>query len=191
MVVLDYASRRPRELASAILSSPAVSARTWIRDANRLIAAMPRQTRDILIACETSGKVAKPDCDAATHAFYREHLNRYEPPAEVEAYRNAMPESFNPKIYNEMWGPEEFRATGTLKNFDLTNCLSRIDGSRTLFIAGQFDEAVPSSVAGYARRAKASFGEIPNAGHLALNDNPLAYLTILRRWLRSRDSKAI
>lgn len=191
MVVLDYAARRPRELASAILSSPAVSARTWIQDAKRLIAAMPPRTRDLLLACETPGRVAKSDCDDATEAFYREHLNRYDPPSQVEAYRNAMPESFNPKIYNEMWGPEEFRAAGTLKNFDMTKLLTRLDGSRTLFVAGQYDEAVPSTVASYARRAKANFREIPNAGHLAMNDNPVAYLAILRRWLRSRDPTAI
>jgi proline iminopeptidase/L-proline amide hydrolase len=191
MVVLDYASRRPNELASAILSSPAVSAKAWIRDANHLIAAMPRKTRDLLIACGSARHPPQTECDAATDAFYRRHLNRHDPPAAVEAYRRAMPESFNPKIYREMWGPEEFRATGTLKNFDMTRVLTRLNGSRTLFVAGQFDEAVPSTVAAYARKAGATFREVPNAGHLAMNDNPMAYLGILRPWLRSRDPKVI
>jgi L-proline amide hydrolase len=187
-IVIDYAADRPAELASAILSSPAVSARTWLRDTKRLIGKMPRKVRDRLMACESAG-FASAECDQAAEHFYRRYVMRFDPPASVQAYKDALPESFNPNIYKHMWGPTEFHATGTLKEFDVSPQLKRLDGRRALFITGEYDEALPSTVSVFARVSRASFRVVANAAHLAMSDNPERYLSILAPWLRRHDGR--
>ena len=66
----------------------------------------------------------------------------------------ALPRSFSPDLYNHMWGRAEFTATGTLKDYDGTPLLARLDGRRTLFLAGDQDEAMPAPVAAFAARAE-------------------------------------
>jgi proline iminopeptidase/L-proline amide hydrolase len=186
-LALEYAARRPEPLASAILQSPLVSTDVWLRDARRLIDTMPPETRRLLVACDTPDAAPKEACDAATEAFYARYVRRAEPPPEIAAYRAALPRSFSPDIYNHLWGRAEFSATGTLKNYDGRPLLKRLDGRRTLFVAGEHDEALPATVAGFARTAKAEFRSVPAAAHVIFNDNPAAYLAILRPWLAAHD----
>jgi pimeloyl-ACP methyl ester carboxylesterase len=48
----------------------------------------------------------------------------------------------NRKVYETMWGPSEFFATGILKDWDVTARLGEIDVP-TLLISGRYDEATP------------------------------------------------
>jgi proline iminopeptidase/L-proline amide hydrolase len=187
-VALEYGARRYDALAGLILQSPLVSTQIWLRDANRLKDAMPPLIRDLLYLCDTPGAADEAECERATQAFYRRHIQLYEPTPEIAAYRAALPRSFNPAIYNHMWGRAEFTASGTLKDYDGTSLLSRLDGSRTLFVTGEADEAVPETVADFASRAGGAFAVVPDAAHFAMNDNPRAYLAILRPWLLKADA---
>jgi hypothetical protein len=65
--------------------------------------------------------------------------------------RTSEPDSggFGALVYNYMWGPNEFTATGTLKHFDGTGWIKAL-AVPTLFITGEFDEAAPASVKGDA-----------------------------------------
>lgn len=186
-IALEYAARRPAGLASTVLQSPLVSTAIWLRDARRLKDAMPPAMRRLLYLCDTPGAASKDACDAATDAFYARHVKLAEPPPEIAAYKAALPRSFSADVYNFMWGRAEFTATGTLRDYDGYPLLKRLDGARTLFVAGAQDEAIPSTVAAFARTAKARFAEIPDAAHMIMNDNPDAYLAVLRPWLARHD----
>ena len=187
-VGLEYAAQRPPALASVVLQSPLVSTEVWLRDARILKDGMPPATRKLLDDCDKPGAASPEACDAATKAFYRRHVNLTEPGAEVASYRAALPRAFSADIYNAMWGRAEFTATGTLKDYDGRPLLKQLDGARTLFLAGGHDEARPSTVEGFAREAKASFAVIPDAAHMAMGDNPAAYMRILRPWLATHDA---
>ncbi len=50
--------------------------------------------------------------------------------------------AMNRKVYETMWGPSEFFATGNLKDWDVTDRLGEIDVP-TLLISGRYDEATP------------------------------------------------
>ena len=188
-VALEYAARRPAALAGLVLQSPLVSTAVWLADARALKEAMPPAVRDLLDRCDSAGAAPKADCDAATAAFYARHVRMYPPPPEIAAYRDALPRSFSAGIYNAMWGRAEFTATGSLKDYDGRPLLALIDGKRTLFVAGEFDEARPATVAGFARAVpgRAGFEMVPDAAHSVMNDNPVAYVALLRRWLATQD----
>jgi L-proline amide hydrolase len=187
-IALEYGARRPEGLAGLILQSPLVSTQIWLRDANRLKDAMPPAIRDLLYRCDTPGAADEAECEAATEAFYRRHIQLYDPPPEIAAYRAALPRSFNAAIYNHMWGRAEFTASGTLKDYEGAALLARLDGAQTLFVTGEADEAMPETIAGFAKVAGADFAVVPDAAHFAMNDNPQAYLAILRPWLLRQDT---
>lgn len=186
-LALEYAASRPRELASAIIQSPLISTEIWMRDATRLKDAMPEDVRRLLYLCDTQGAAPQTECDAATQAFYGRHVRLFDPAPEIKAYRDGLPRSTPSDLYNHMWGRAEFAATGTLKHYDGRPLLKRLDGLRTLFVAGQYDEAMPSTVAGFAVTAKARYETVMGAAHGVMNDNPTAYLTLLRPWLAAHD----
>ena len=188
-VALEYAAGQPQHLAGLVLQSPLVATAVWLDDARALKDAMPPDVRDLLDRCDVPGAASKADCEAATAAFYARHVWRYPPPPAIAAYRDALPRSFSVGIYNAMWGRAEFTATGSLKHYDGRALLNRLDGRRTLFLAGEHDEARPATVAMFARAVPggARFELVPDAAHSVMNDNPAAYVALLRRWLAGQD----
>jgi proline iminopeptidase len=88
-----------------------------------------------------------------------------------------------------MWGPSEFTATGELKNYDHTNRLGEIK-IPTLFIAGEFDEARPSTVKYYQSLVPgARFEMIKGAGHFTMHDNPDQSNKVVTEFLNSIEAK--
>jgi L-proline amide hydrolase len=189
-VALEYGATRPKALASLVLQSPLVSTALWLRDARVLKDSMPPETRRLLDHCDTPGAAPEADCEAATAAFYRRYVRMSDPPQPIEDYKAAMPRSFSPDIYNHMWGRAEFTATGTLKDYDGRPLLARLDGVRTLFVAGEHDEAIPATVEGFAHAVPgASFRQVADAAHSIMNDNPDAYLAILAAWFAQHERR--
>lgn len=186
-LALEYGASRPAALAGLVLQSPLVSTDLWLRDAALLKAAMPAEVRRLLDACDTPGAAPQKACDAATDAFYARHVRRVIPPPAFAAYREALPVPFAANLYNHMWGRAEFTCTGTLKDYDGRPLLPRLDGRRTLFIAGQHDEARPETITGFAGTAGAMLAVAPDAAHSIMLDNPGWYLALLRQWLARVD----
>jgi L-proline amide hydrolase len=186
-IALEYAARR-RGLASVMLQSPLVSTRRWLADANALRATLPADVQEALRRCESRSPPAPERCAIADAEFNDRFLQRSPRPPEQEAYRNALPIQFNQRVYEAMWGRTEFTATGTLRDYDGEHLLARLDGSRTLFVTGQYDEARPETVAEFARRVPgAEFAVIPGASHSIAIDRPDELLALIAIWLRRHD----
>jgi proline-specific peptidase len=189
-IALEYGARRPAELAGLILASPLISTRSWIADANALRAELPADVQATLATCDPSRAVT-PACEKATDVFYRAFNGRYPRSDGMRAYGMAMNEAgkgANDDLYNRMWGPSEFVATGTLRDYDGEPLLAKLDGKNTLFIDGQYDEARPVTLGAFAARvAGAEFAVVPGAAHGFLSDRPEEALGILRPWLEGHD----
>jgi proline iminopeptidase/L-proline amide hydrolase len=191
-IALEYGARRPAELAGLVLASPLVSTRSWIADADALRRQLPAETQATLLGCDPPAPLT-PACERATNEFYRA-FNGREPRSEgMIAYQKAEAaaggKGFNPTIYNAMWGSSEFVATGTLNDYDGEPLLGRLDGPHTLFIDGQYDEARPATIGGFAARVPgAEFAVIPGAAHGFFSDRPPEAIGILRPWLQRQDA---
>ncbi|WP_421848056.1 proline iminopeptidase-family hydrolase [Novosphingobium sp.] len=187
-LALEYGARRPAALAGLIIQSPLVSTRSWIADAAALRRALPAQWRATLDACESASPPGAEQCAAADEAYLGSHVWRTPGDPRVAAYRAALPAHAGDKVYNGMWGPVEFRATGTLRDYDGEPLLARLDGRHTLFVAGEYDEARPQTVAGFARRvAHAQYRTIAGSAHAILRDKPESYLPVIRDWCRRNE----
>jgi proline iminopeptidase/L-proline amide hydrolase len=190
-IALEYAARRPAALAATVLQSPLISTKSWLTDAGVLRGELPADTQKVLAECDAPTPPPAATCDAATNQFYARFLRRMKSSAELTAYGRGLPVPFNSKIYEAMWGHTEFVSTGSLRNYDGEPLLARLDGKRTLFVCGEYDEARPATLAAFSRRVPgSSFAVIEDSGHGVFNDNPVAVQDLLRRWLPARDVAA-
>lgn len=179
-IAAAYAAQNPLGLRSLILSSPLISTRLWMEDALRLRGELPLETQAVLDSYEEEGFTESPAYAQAMDQFYKKHLCRLHPWPEV-LVRSIAEASFD--IYNKMWGPSEFEATGTLLSLDLTDRLSQISVP-TLFTAGEFDESTPKTVEGLARLVpQGRFEVIPGTSHTPYLEDPQALLRILRTFI--------
>ena len=190
-LALEYAARFPAATASVTLGSPLISTRRWVADALVWRSQLPTNVQAVLIACEAPAKPPKDQCDKAEAVFSARHLLRSPIPPALRDYRVAGDKGFNPVLYNHMWGPTEFTATGSLSNYDGEPLLRTIDGSRTLFITGQYDEARPETILAYARGLSGSeIAIIPGAAHAMSIDRPAEWVAVLRAFLSRNDARA-
>ncbi|MGH8314550.1 MAG: hypothetical protein ACRETU_05305, partial [Steroidobacterales bacterium] len=96
----------------------------------------------------------------------------------------------NQEMYESMWGPTEFNATGTLRAFDLTPRLGELTIPTMIVVgrhdevrvetAGKFHEAIPNSIVKV----------IENSGHMAPLDAYETYAVILEDFFRAVDQRS-
>ncbi|MEM8576138.1 MAG: proline iminopeptidase-family hydrolase [Pseudomonadota bacterium] len=172
-------------IVSLTLSSPLISTPLWIRDANALRATLEPEVQEVLDRHESAGTTDDPEYLEATEVFYEYFVRRGEAVEEVSC--DGAP--WNSVIYNQMWGPTEFFATGSLGDFDLTPRLKQIDVP-TLFVTGEFDEARPETVRGFAEAVPgARFEVVPGVGHASISRAPAFYRKVLRAFLRQAEAQ--
>ena len=166
-------------VASVIFSSPLLSTPLWIEDANYLRSQLPQDIQDKLERHEAAGTTNSEEYQAASNVFYERHLTRGVAKEKV----NCDGAPWNQVIYEYMWGPTEFLATGNLIDFDLSNQLYKID-IPVLFITGEYDEARPETVSKFQEMIPNSqFVVIKDVAHASLSRAPDDYRKILEEFL--------
>jgi proline-specific peptidase len=185
-IALEYGARRPPALSGLVLSSPMASARRWIADARVLRSTLPKEVQAQLRKCDAAPRHARPAaCEKAVSEFNARFLFRdSQSEADLTAMKASGDRAFNPAVPEAMWGPNQMKPTGPMRDYDGEPLLARLDGARTLFLTGQYDEARPSTVRAYAEQVPGSeFAVVPGAGHVVYSDRPDDALAIVARWL--------
>lgn len=178
------ATKNTKGVKSVIFSSPLISTPMWIEDANLLVSQLPSHIKDTIKKYEALKDYRAKEYLKATDSFYARHLTRRPwPRKKAKACENYG--SSNRFIYNYMWGPTEFNATGTLKHFDRTADLKNITPP-ILFMAGEFDEARPETMYKFQKMVPHSKVEIiKDAAHATANDQPEQVIQVLNSFLKS------
>jgi proline iminopeptidase len=184
MLAVDYALTQPTGLVSLILASPALSIPRWMTDAKRLIQDLPADTQASIERHEAAGTTGDPDYQAAKDMYYGRHVCRLRPiPA---GYAQAIATTGH-DVYETMWGPSEFCATGTLLDYDRTDRLGEI-AVPTLFTCGRFDEATPEATAWYASLIPGALVAVfEQSAHMPHLEEEEAYLATVGAFLRDVD----
>ena len=193
-LALEYAAAYPQHTASAVLGGTFISTPAWIAGTEQLIDALPAPTAKALRDCGGSAPPAEEVCQAVTAAFYAAHNGRPDKPSrspEAQAYEQRYRgQGFNRTVYNAMWGPSEFRATGSLSSYDASPLLARVDGRRVLFVVGQYDEALIDTVQTFAARTPgAELAVVPGGSHAFIGERPDVAEAIYRDWMARMDAR--
>ena len=182
-VAIEYLlTRSPEGVASVIFAGPLLGTEKWMEDARILLEQLPTATSDTLKKYEALGQYDHPAYQQATEVFYSRYLRRSPVPKKMtKACQDGG--AFNADLYRYMWGPTEFNATGTLRTFDRTSDLGKLQ-CPVLFITGEFDEARLETMYEFQKQVPGSKVHIvPGAGHSKTVDNPQDYLRAIRDFM--------
>lgn len=173
-------------IVSVTLSSPLLSTADWIEDANLLRSRMPEDIQLTLTKHEEAGTIDSEEYQAASREFYARHVSYGERQEDATGCDDVPASSL---IYNYMWGPTEFRATGNLVDFDVTGRLHEIDVP-VLLLAGEFDEARPERMAEYQKLIPGSkLVIIQDVAHASLSRKPKEYRATLEVFLDAAEAR--
>jgi proline-specific peptidase len=141
LLALEHALAHGDGVESLTLADPLVSSLEWAKEAARLRGLLPAEVRAALKRHEDDGSTNDPEYEAATLEYYRRHVCRQDP------WPDCLQRSFtklmeDPEVYLTMWGPSEFRVTGTLAAWDVRERLSGILAP-ALVVGGRHDECTP------------------------------------------------
>jgi L-proline amide hydrolase len=186
ILAAEYMFTKPQGVRGLILASPALDIPRWGHDAERLLTTLPDSVQEAIHRHEADGTTDSPEYQNAVMTYYYKFLARRQPwSADIDSSFAQI----NQALYNYMNGPSEFTLTGTLQNYDCTAHLHELT-IPVLFTAGEFDEAVPSTVTYFK-------GLVPHAemvtfkgcGHLTMQDDSVHYVAAVREFLDNMDKK--
>ena len=142
MLGVDYYLKYPQKIKSLILASPCLSADLWVSDADSLISTLPDSVQ-IILHNNINGVPQDSAVLARAVTVYSNSFYTRKMPISADIDSANLTTGWN--VYNYMWGPNEFFALGTLKNYDRTKELYSIKVP-TLYTCGDFDSATPKTV---------------------------------------------
>ncbi|MDD5367580.1 MAG: proline iminopeptidase-family hydrolase [Anaerolineaceae bacterium] len=190
MLAMEYTLTQPAGLASLILASSLASIPQWMKEANRLRNELPIGIQRTLEQHESEGTTTSLAYQDAMLVYYHRHICRLNPwPDCVE--RAFAKLSKNPEVYNTMWGPSEFYASGTLRKWDITSRLGEIRVP-TLVTSGRYDEATPEVAQTLTQGIPGSVGIVLEDGsHFVHVEKPKQYLDILNNFIAGVESQRL
>jgi L-proline amide hydrolase len=186
MLGAEHAVRRPAGLKSLVIANSPASMALWIREANRLRAALPPDVQATLLRHEQAGTIDSAEYASASRVFYDRHVCRVVPwPPEVARTFAAV--DADPTVYRSMNGPTEFHVVGTLKNWSVIDRLDRI-AVPVLLVSGRHDEATPATVQPFADHIPDVRWRIfEESSHMPHVEEKAACLAAVAEFLDARD----
>ncbi len=181
MLAAQYYFSHPPGIRSLIFSGPALSAQRFAEDTRDLLKHLPDEMQKAVSEAEESGDYSSLEYQNAIDEFYKRFMCRIDPWPDC---MNRTIEGMGQAVYEYMWGPSEFTATGILKDFDCTNRLDEIEVP-VLYTCGRYDEATPETTEFYRSRTPISeITVIEDASHEHHLEKPEEYLSVVRDFLR-------
>jgi proline iminopeptidase len=182
LLTTDAAGVRSVTFVGPLLSTP-----RWIEDANALVASLPQEARDAIAAATASGRYDTAEFAAADKLFAAQFGVRTPKEQRRLPACDATPVRFNEALYQYMWGPSEFVATGTLRNYDRIERLGEVKVP-TLFLVGEYDEARPATMREFQAHVPGSIVKvIPGAAHAVHVDRTAEFNAILADFMASAE----
>lgn len=180
MLAVEHALSGATGVRSLILSDASLNVDRWARDADALIAALPEPERSTIQHHLAAADYSATAYQAALVTFYRRHLCRVDPWPEP-LVRSSL--RMNRHVYEAMWGPTDFYATGATRGYDRTPDLPRLT-MPVMFLCGRYDNATPETTDWYrSLAAGAEMTVFEHSSHVPMNEEPEAFVDVVRKFL--------
>jgi len=180
-LALECYTTNPIGVKGIVFNSPYFSTKIWEADADTLITFLPEPIQKAIADGEASGDFGSDAYQNANRVYASNYGLRNKRRFSDLDTANVSGNYF---IYNYMWGPTEFTATGTLKSYNSIDKLKKVKVP-TLFITGEFDEARPVTVRYFQSLVPNSkFAMVKEAGHATMHDNLKQNVNAIRKFLK-------
>ena len=184
MLGIEYYSKYPKGIKGIIFSGACISIPLYLKGVDSLLATLPDSTQAVIRNTKKNRTYESADFKQANQVWTESFVARKLP---WSPDLDSVYSTFGTEVYNFMWGPTEFSATGNLKDFDRTDLLNKIKVP-TLFMVGEYDEVLPSGVKYYHSLLKGSeFVVVPNAAHFTMQDNTEFDIKTITNFLNKLD----
>ena len=166
IIAIEYYKKYPDKVISIIFGSACINMNLWEEHTKQLVQTLPESFKQAIANAESTGNFDDPLYQNAIQKFNSIYVCRHPVKADLDSLIVTM----NDNIYVYMQGPSEFTITGTLKNYDATSFLPKIKVP-TLFTVGEFDEAGPEIIKGFANKVPGSrYVVFPGSAHVTMWD---------------------
>lgn len=187
MLGAEIAVRTPEGLASLTIANSPASMQLWVEGAAQLRAELPADVQSTLDRHEAAGTTTDPEYLAAAQVFYDRHVCRLQPTHPDFAASEAQMEA-EPTVYHTMNGPNEFHVIGTMRDWTIVDRLPAVTAP-TLVVAGEFDEATPSTWAPFVERIPDVTSHVfPGASHCTHLEQPEEFRAVVAAFLARHDA---
>jgi proline-specific peptidase len=189
MLGMQYAAEQPEGLVSLIVESSPPSVPQWMPEVARLRAELPPDVEATLRKHEEAGTTDSPEYEEASMVFYKRHVCRTDPWPDwlVECFEAL---EANPEVYHAMNGPSEFHVIGTIRDWDITPRLGRVQAP-TLVFSGRHDEVTPACTEAAHRAIPGSeYVVLEESSHMAQAEQPEETLALVRDFLSRAEAAA-
>ncbi|MBS0655514.1 MAG: proline iminopeptidase-family hydrolase [Verrucomicrobia bacterium] len=177
MLAIEYSLKYQHHLKGVIISNMTAGIQAYLTYIRQLRAQLPQSIQDQLTAFEEKEDFSNPAYEKLIlEELYSRHLCRLKPWPEPLLRTFAHN---NVKIYQTMQGRHEFEVTGTFKDWERWDDLSRI-AVPTLLISGRYDTMNPQDIEKMGTLIPNSRVTIcENGSHLSLYDDQDTYFQAL------------
>ncbi|MCY0859218.1 MAG: proline iminopeptidase-family hydrolase [Sulfolobaceae archaeon] len=181
LLALAYAIKYQHNLKGLIVSSGLSSVPYTVKEMQRLIDELPKEYRDAIRKYDSLKDYKNPEYLRAVNYFYSQHLLRLkEMPEPVKKTLEFLEKR---KTYEIMNGPNEFTIIGTIKDYDITDKISKIQVP-TLITVGRYDEVTPNVAELIHKNIKGSKLVIfEDSSHMAMWEEREKYLSVVREFI--------
>lgn len=181
MLAIEYALKYPKRAGSLVISNMTASAHSYDTYIQKLRDKMPENVQERVRECEE-----EQDFEDATYQRYMWEYFYSKYVCQTDPWPESLMRSFenvNAQIAHTMQGPNEFKFTGNLKDWNRWRDLWNIQ-EPTLIIGGTHGTVDPRDVMNMATKIRISSGTIiteDRATHFAMYDSPEKYFEAVKR----------
>ena len=185
MQAIAYAiDNEPAGVESLILSSGHASSSLWASEQHRLIKYMSADDQEAIRRAEATGAWDDPDYLRANEHYFELYVTSVDENS-PECLRR--PKRSGTEAYLYGWGPNEYQPLGSLKDFEYTDKLCRIN-IPTLICSGTRDICTPVVAASLYENIPGSVWHLfRGSRHMCFVDAHDEYCTVLTDWLAKHD----
>jgi len=183
MLAARYASLQPKGLRKLVIANSPASIELILKGEEALRAELPEDVRETIERCEKEGREDSDEYREAMKFWKKTHMCRLEPPLpeELEAAQKHMEE--DPTVVTNMWGGDQLKPTGSLKDWTMMNDIEKIT-AETLLLLGRYDQVQDIAVTPYFERLpRVKWVTLENSSHLGFLEERERYMKVLGGFL--------
>ncbi|TCD71646.1 hypothetical protein EIP91_007393 [Steccherinum ochraceum] len=177
-----FAVRQPKGLRKLVLASSVACMQDWMDAGAKLQKGLPEDVQATIEKHDAAGTTDNKEYQDAMDVFYARHICRVDPLPSGFVLDNEWMAN-DSTVYHTMNGPSEFHIKGSLKSFNITPELHKINVP-TLVTNGRFDGAQDSVVAKFfCNIPKVKWVQFAESSHTPHYEEPQRYFQVVGDFL--------
>ena len=188
LLAAEFALTQSKGLRKLINEGGPDSIPSYAAVSRKLRTQLPQDEQETLSRAEREGNFESEECKKAEYHYYAKHICRTSPwPQEIfDAFGQL---ERDPTVYFTMMGPNEFLATGTLRDWDVRGMLGEITASTVpgglLLINGLHDTVQDECISAFFTKpsCRVKWVQFALSGHYVMLEETERFLKVVGEFL--------